>query len=264
MTKSRILPFAAAAAFAATVPASQVSAAELVFGSWTPAREYQNRVVMPEMFKIIEKETNGAIKWKLIAGRPACRRQDHLHRGEGRADAGRSRDRHLCAERHAVGLHDLLDRRSSAITIRSPPPARRWRRCIFNCPSCLEEVKKLNAVPLGGWTTSAYLLACKRAGEVARRPQGQARPRHRRQCRDVQDGGRGAGRRHAGRGGRPAAARRSRLPARHRRLAAHLRLRRLCQIRHGLSARPDRTGDRHVSQSRHLEQASRPSRRSLT
>ncbi len=30
----------------------------------------------------------------------------------------------------------------------------------FQCPECLEEVKKLNAVPLGGWTTSAYLLAC--------------------------------------------------------------------------------------------------------
>ena len=30
----------------------------------------------------------------------------------------------------------------------------------FNCPECLEEVKKLNAVPLGGWTTSAYLLSC--------------------------------------------------------------------------------------------------------
>jgi TRAP-type mannitol/chloroaromatic compound transport system substrate-binding protein len=31
----------------------------------------------------------------------------------------------------------------------------------FNCPDCLEEVKKLNAVPLGGWTTSAYVLACR-------------------------------------------------------------------------------------------------------
>ncbi len=30
----------------------------------------------------------------------------------------------------------------------------------FNCPECLEEIKKLNAVSLGGWTSSAYLLAC--------------------------------------------------------------------------------------------------------
>src|SRR5690606_16265327 len=30
----------------------------------------------------------------------------------------------------------------------------------FNCPECLDEIKKLNAVSLGGWTSSAYLLAC--------------------------------------------------------------------------------------------------------
>jgi len=44
------------------------SAAELVYGSWTPAQEYQNRVAMPELFKNVEKDTGGAIKWKLIAG----------------------------------------------------------------------------------------------------------------------------------------------------------------------------------------------------
>src|SRR4029450_12820150 len=44
------------------------SAAELIYGSWTPAQEYQNRVAMPELFRNIEKDTGGAIKWKLIAG----------------------------------------------------------------------------------------------------------------------------------------------------------------------------------------------------
>ncbi len=39
-------------------------------------------------------------------------------------------------------------------------PARFWKPSISNCPDCLEEVKKLNAVSLGGWTSSAYLLAC--------------------------------------------------------------------------------------------------------
>ena len=30
----------------------------------------------------------------------------------------------------------------------------------FNCPECLDEIKKLNAISLGGWTSSAYLLNC--------------------------------------------------------------------------------------------------------
>ena len=137
------LTAAALASLSAAVMTSNASAAELIYGNWTPAQEYQNRVVMPEMFKNIEQETNGAIKWKLIAGRPARRRQDHLHRGQGRPDAGGARHRHLRAERDAVGLRDLLDRRSSARTIR-------WRRrgaaletIYLHCPSCLEEAKKI-------------------------------------------------------------------------------------------------------------------------
>jgi len=27
-------------------------------------------------------------------------------------------------------------------------------------PACLEEIKKLNAVALGGWVSSSYVLAC--------------------------------------------------------------------------------------------------------
>ena len=58
----------AAAALAVAITASNASAAELIYGNWTPAQEYQNRVVMPELFRNIERDTNGAIKWKLIAG----------------------------------------------------------------------------------------------------------------------------------------------------------------------------------------------------
>ena len=59
MTIKRCLSVTATA-LALAVVTGPVSAAELVYGSWTPAREYQNRVVMPDLFKNIEKETNGA------------------------------------------------------------------------------------------------------------------------------------------------------------------------------------------------------------
>lgn len=55
-------------ALAASLAVQPAGAQELIFGSWTPAREYQNANVMPDMFKLIEKETNGAIKWKLVPG----------------------------------------------------------------------------------------------------------------------------------------------------------------------------------------------------
>ena len=31
----------------------------------------------------------------------------------------------------------------------------------LNCPSCIDEFKKFNVVSLGGWTSSAYVLACR-------------------------------------------------------------------------------------------------------
>jgi TRAP-type C4-dicarboxylate transport system substrate-binding protein len=31
----------------------------------------------------------------------------------------------------------------------------------MNCPSCIEEFKKINIVPLSGWTSSGYYLACR-------------------------------------------------------------------------------------------------------
>ena len=40
--------------------AAPAGAADLVYGNWTPAREYQNVNVMPEAFRMIEKETDPA------------------------------------------------------------------------------------------------------------------------------------------------------------------------------------------------------------
>ena len=31
----------------------------------------------------------------------------------------------------------------------------------FHCPSCIEEARKFNSVLVGGWTSSAYMLACR-------------------------------------------------------------------------------------------------------
>src|SRR5262249_53130484 len=68
MTITRLIALALAASTIILLSGRPSSAAELVYGSWTPAQEYQNRVAMPELFRNVEKDTGGAIKWKLIAG----------------------------------------------------------------------------------------------------------------------------------------------------------------------------------------------------
>ena len=57
---------AVALAGALLSPAPALAQSDPVFGSWTPPMEYQNRVTMPKVFGVIEKETG--VKWKLVAG----------------------------------------------------------------------------------------------------------------------------------------------------------------------------------------------------
>ena len=68
MIAYRSITLAGAALAAGLIAAQPATAQELIYGSWTPAREYQNAKVMPDMFKVIEKETGGKVKWKLIPG----------------------------------------------------------------------------------------------------------------------------------------------------------------------------------------------------
>ena len=154
--------FSISAALAGALFASQAAYAqtELVFGNWTPPREYQNVHVMPYVFEQIEKETKGAIKWKLIAGGQLADGkttftaiQDNLMQG-GLAIA--TYVPNLVPSLGAIyntvvlGHNDVVAATGSAL-----------ETFYLNCPSCLEEFRKLNSVPLSGWTSSAYLLACR-------------------------------------------------------------------------------------------------------
>ena len=183
-------------AAAAALLAGPASAAELIYGSWTPAREYQNRSVMPGMFKSIEDKTNGAVKWKLVAGGQLVDgKTTFTGVKDGLIQAG------LAIPTYVPNTVPALFMIYSTVVLGHndvvAATGRRTRDHVFQLPRCLDEIKKLNAISLGGWTSSAYLLNCTTPVKIPRRPEGQAHPRHRRQCRNVQDGGRGAGRRDA-------------------------------------------------------------------
>ena len=159
MVLSRLTALSAVA-LATSMLASPATAAELVYGNWTPAQEYQNRVAMPEMFANIDKETNGAIKWKLIpGGQIADGKATFSAVKDGLMQAGLGIVTYVPNVLPSVyaiystiifGEDDVVAASGAAL-----------ETVYLKCPSCIEEIARNNSVGLGGWTSSAYVLACR-------------------------------------------------------------------------------------------------------
>ncbi len=150
----------AAAVLAVALPLRPAPAAELVFGSWTPPMEYQNRVAMPELFKNIERDTNGAVKWKLIPGGQLA---------DGKTTFTAVKDGLMQAGLGIVtyvpnALPSIYAIYSTAIFGENDPVAgtgAALETVYLNCPSCLEELRNQNSVVAAGWTSSSYVLTCR-------------------------------------------------------------------------------------------------------
>jgi len=138
------------------VPAAR---ADLVYAPWTPAVVYTNRVVFPRVFREIDKETNGAIKWRLVpGGQLASPKESYKAAQDGVVQAA------FGIAIYVPNLVPSLNTIYSTLvfdggSIEATPAA--LETFHLNCPSCLEEFKKINIVPLSGWTTSQYYLACR-------------------------------------------------------------------------------------------------------
>jgi TRAP-type transport system periplasmic protein len=158
MIAYRSMTLAATALAAGLIAAQPAPAQEFVFGSWTPAKEYQNQV-LPGMFKEIEDATKGAVKWKLVpGGQLVDGKTTFTGVKDGLIQAGLAIPTYvpntvpamfMIYSTVVLGHNDVVAASGAAL-----------ETMYFNCPECLEEIKKLNAVALGGWTSSAYLLAC--------------------------------------------------------------------------------------------------------
>jgi TRAP-type transport system periplasmic protein len=145
--------------FAATLWAAQpAAAAEFVFGSWLPAGDYINRVGLTKVFAEIAKQTNNGITWKLVpGGQLADPKATYQAVQDGLMHGG------LAISNYVPNLVPSLNTIYSTIVFTDDPVAASGaalETMTLNCPSCLEEFKKINALPLAGWTSSAYHLAC--------------------------------------------------------------------------------------------------------
>ena len=158
MLFKRSFALAAAGLALAMISGTPAPAAELTYGSWPPAGSIQNRVALPRIFKEIEEETKGEIKWKLVAGGQLGGPKESFQATSDNISQG------------ALGIiisNPTVSPSLNAIynylvfegdSIQATPAA--LETMTLDCPSCLEEFKKQNLVPLAGWTTSQYYLAC--------------------------------------------------------------------------------------------------------
>jgi TRAP-type C4-dicarboxylate transport system substrate-binding protein len=156
MSSKRILSLTTAVlALALTGPASAV---EMVFGAWPPAGEYLNRVSLPKAFGEIAKQTNNQVTWKLVpGGQLADPKATFQAVQDGLMQGG------LGISTYVPNLVPSLNTVYSTIVFTDDTVAASGaalETVTLNCPSCLEEFKKINAIPLSGWTSSPYQLAC--------------------------------------------------------------------------------------------------------
>jgi len=159
MALKRSFALALAGLALATISGTPAPAAELTYGSWPPAGSIQNRVAMPRIFKEIEEETKGAIKWKLVAGGQLGGPKESFSATSDNISQG-ALGIIISNPTASPSLNTIYSYLvfGGASSIQATPAA--LETLTLNCPSCWDEFKKQNLVPLAGWTTSQYYLAC--------------------------------------------------------------------------------------------------------
>lgn len=159
MALKKSLAFAVAGAALTALLNTSASAVELVYGSWAPAPAYANRVVLPKVFKDIEEQTKGEIKWKIVAGGQIA----------GPKESYQAVQDGLLAAAFGVSIYvpNLVPSTNaiySMLVFDGGPieaTAAQVETMMLDCPSCVEEFKKINMVTMAGWSAAQYYLSCR-------------------------------------------------------------------------------------------------------
>jgi TRAP-type C4-dicarboxylate transport system substrate-binding protein len=123
-----------------------------------PAGDYLNSHALPTGFKQIEADTKGAIKWKLIPGGQIA---------DGKTTFSAVKDGLMQA---GLGIPTYVPNLlpSNAMLYSTVVPGddvvaatgAGSETLLLHCPSCLEEYKKLNAIPLSPYSGAASVFMC--------------------------------------------------------------------------------------------------------
>jgi TRAP-type C4-dicarboxylate transport system substrate-binding protein len=159
MATKRILSIAGLALAGALLVESPASADELVYGSWLPQGEYVNRVALPKVFAGIEKDTGGAVKWKLVPGGQLADPKTTFQSVQDGLMAGG-----IAISSYVPNLIPAVNVIYSTVVFGDDEVATSGaalETMTLHCPECLAEFRKINAVGLSGWSAAPYHLTCR-------------------------------------------------------------------------------------------------------
>jgi len=143
----------------AAVWAGHAAAKDYVYGSCVPAADYLTSDALPAMFAGIDKETNGAIKWKAIAGGALADCKGTITAVQDRVmEAG------LAIPIYVPNLVPSSNLLYSTIefTGETVAVAGATAETLFlDCKDCMDEWRKINSLPLGPYASSPYSIYCR-------------------------------------------------------------------------------------------------------
>lgn len=156
----RKLPVLAATLAVAAFVATTADARDLIYGSWVSHKHPVMSGSLPLMFKGVDKDTGGAIKWKMVAGGQLMNgRATVAGVRDGIADAGMPIPSYTPSDLPATnsifstlvfGEDIVAAGGASAETL------------LLRCPQCLAEIRRNKAVVLGSYSASPFKLMCRK------------------------------------------------------------------------------------------------------
>lgn len=151
--------YGAALAAALGLSATSGMAKELIYGSWMGANSSTNAITLPMYFDAVREATGGSIDWTLVPG-------GQLATGPGTVDAvkGNLIDGGTTmapyTPRELPTTNAIFTRTVAGGDVVGTAGAMN-ELMLLNCPGCIAEYKRNDAVAFGGYNTTPYLLMCK-------------------------------------------------------------------------------------------------------
>lgn len=156
----KILSILAVGIATAGIASSPAGARDLVYGTFVSPKHGNLVHGLGEYFKDIEKATNGEHKWQIAAGGQIAKgKATPSAISDGLMDAGFALPPYVPNLEPATNLYfstlvffsnDILA--ASGATLET---------LLLRCPQCLQEIRKINSVPLMSYSTAPYNLICR-------------------------------------------------------------------------------------------------------
>ena len=149
----------AAVLIATTLIAPATQARELIYGAWVSPKHPVVANSLPILFKGVEKDTNGVIKWKMVAGGQLVDGRGTLTGiRDGLVDAGFGIPAYTPNNLPATNLvYSTLVFGEDVVAASGAST----EMILLNCPQCISEFKKNKAVFLGGYSVTPFKLICR-------------------------------------------------------------------------------------------------------